>query len=181
LERLLKQEGLRRSPCGPFHGSTVRLVLTTIVARMELLHAVVVLNLASTLVLVGMIWTVQIVHYPLMAHVGRESFVAYESAHAPRMASIVMLPWALEGITTAWLLIDRPASVGVGLVWSGAAAASLTVLVTIIWSVPAHGQLRAGFDADIHARLVATNWIRTIGWTAHAAIALSIAARTFSV
>jgi hypothetical protein len=146
---------------------------------MGLLQLVVIANLASTLVLVGVIWTVQVVHYPLMALVGREYFIPYQSAHAPRMASVVMLPWAMQGVTTAWLLIDRPTTVSAALVWSGATAALVTVVVTMVASVPAHGRLGTGFDTEVHARLVRTNWLRTAAWSAHAAIATVITARTF--
>jgi heme exporter protein D len=147
---------------------------------MDLLQAVVVAQLASTLVLVGIIWTVQVVHYPLMARVGRDRFVAYEAAHAPRMAAVVLVPWLLEGVTTAWLLVERPASIGAPLVWSGTVAALIPVLVTVVWSVPAHSRLSTGFDADVHARLVRTNWLRTFGWTAHAIVAILMAERTFA-
>lgn len=147
---------------------------------MGLLQTVVAAHLASTLVLVGLIWTVQVVHYPLMALVGREHFVAYEAAHSPRMATVVMLPWVVQGVTTAWLLVERPEGVGAPLVWSGAVAALVTVLVTALASVPAHTRLSAGFDAQAHARLVRTNWLRTAAWTVHAGIATTIAVRTFS-
>jgi hypothetical protein len=36
--------------------------------------------------------------------------------------------------------------------------------------VPAHGRLAEGFDAGVHARLVATNWIRTMAWTLRGAL-----------
>jgi len=147
---------------------------------MDPLHVVVAANVASTLVLTGIIWTVQLVHYPLMALVGNDGFVSYEAAHAPRMAAVVVAPWTVQGITTAWLLIDRPTTVSAGLVWSGALAAALTVIVTVVWSVPAHARLAAGFDQRVHARLVRTNWLRTTAWTAHAVIALLIAGRAFS-
>jgi hypothetical protein len=32
--------------------------------------------------------------------------------------------------------------------------------------VPRHEALRHGFDAPVHAALVATNWVRTAAWTA---------------
>jgi hypothetical protein len=145
---------------------------------MDILHAVVAVQLVSTLVLVGIIWTVQLVHYPLMALVAHDRFVAYEAAHAPRMAAVVLAPWTLEGLTTAWLLLDRPTTVSAALVWSGAVAALVPVLVTILWSVPAHSRLSTGFDAGVHARLIRTNWLRTAGWTAHALIAIAIAVQT---
>jgi len=135
----------------------------------------VLAHLVSTLLMVGIIWTVQVVHYPLMALVGTERFVAYEAAHAPRMAAVVMLPWAVQGLTVAGMLIATPAGVAPALVWGAATAAAVPVLVTVVASVPAHGRLAQGFDARVHRRLVRTNWIRTAGWTAHGAIAVGIA------
>jgi hypothetical protein len=57
------------------------------------------------------------------------------------------------------------------LVWLGAVLAAVPVLVTVTLSVPAHEQLAGGFDAAAHARLVGTNWLRTLAWTAHGAVA----------
>jgi hypothetical protein len=137
----------------------------------------VLAHLASTLVLVGIIWTVQIVHYPLMALVGEDRFVAYEDAHSPRMAAVVMLPWTVQGVTTLGLLLTRPAGVPIGLVIAAAIAAAVPVLVTVTVSVPAHVRLGSGFDAQAHRRLVRTNWIRTAAWTVHAPLAVAIAVR----
>jgi hypothetical protein len=135
----------------------------------------VLAHLASTLFMVGMIWTVQIVHYPLMALVGTERFVDYELAHSPRMAAVVMLPWTLQGLTVAALIVATPEGVAPALVWAAAVAAAIPVLVTIVASVPAHGRLARGFDVHVHRRLVMTNWIRTAAWTAHGFIAVGIA------
>jgi hypothetical protein len=179
LERPLNDETLRRPLCARSCAGRTDLTTGTSVAGMEPLHLVVVANLVSTLVLTGIIWTVQLVHYPLMALVGRDAFVSYEASHSPRMAAVVVLPWTVQGITTAWLLVERPAAVGAPLVWSGAVAAALTVIVTVAWSVPAHERLARGFDERVHARLVQTNWLRTVAWTTHATIAALIAVRTF--
>lgn len=131
---------------------------------------------ASALVLVGLAWTVQVVHYPLMASVGPDRFVAYEASHTARMASVVMLPWTLQGLTTAWLLIDGPSATDGRLVAVAALTAAIPVIVTVVWSVPAHGRLAEGFDVDVHRRLVRTNWIRTLAWTAHGANAVAMLA-----
>jgi hypothetical protein len=52
-------------------------------------------------------------------------------------------------------------------------------LVAVIWAatffviVPIHERLgTAGFDATLHSRLVAWNWVRTIAWTVRGFIAL---------
>ncbi len=137
----------------------------------------VLAHAASTLVLVGIIWTVQVVHYPLMAMVGDDRFVAYETAHSPRMAAVVMLPWTVQGLTTVGLAFLRPPSIPPALLVAAMVAAAVPVLATIVWSVPAHVRLGAGFDATVHRRLVRTNWVRTAGWTAHGPIALAMLVR----
>ena len=141
---------------------------------MDTTDLVVIAHLVSSLLMVGMIWTVQIVHYPLMALVGPERFPAYEAAHAPRMAAIVLLPWTVQGLTSAWLLVEPPAGVPAALILATAVVALVPVIVTVLASIPAHTQLAAGFDAHVHARLVRTNWIRTLAWTAHAVLAVAV-------
>jgi hypothetical protein len=140
----------------------------------DVTDGVVIVHLVSSLLMVGMIWTVQIVHYPLMALVGPERFAAYEAAHAPRMAAVVLLPWTVQGLSTAWLLIAPPSGVPTALILAAATAAIVPVIITVLASVPAHTRLADGFDADVHARLVATNWIRTLAWTAHAVLAIAV-------
>ena len=65
------------------------------------------------------------------------------------------------------------------LVYGGAFVLSVLArwpLVGVIWAstafiqVPMHNVLGRGFDADAHAHLVSTNWIRTIAWSARAAL-----------
>jgi hypothetical protein len=136
--------------------------------------ATVVAHTAATLLLAGMIWTIQIVHYPLFAEVGAEGFAAYEAAHSTRISALIAVPWAVQGITTLVLLVAPPAGVPRSLVWLAAVLAALPVLVTVTMSVPAHQQLTDGFDAAAHARLVATNWLRTAAWTAGGAVALAM-------
>ena len=48
---------------------------------------------------------------------------------------------------------------------------------TFVISVPRHNLLAAGFDAAVIDSLVATNWIRTIAWTARAGLAAWFLAR----
>ena len=45
------------------------------------------LHLAATAAMTGLIWFVQVVHYPLFAAVGADQFVAYEVAHQRRTSA----------------------------------------------------------------------------------------------
>lgn len=125
-----------------------------------------VLQLASTWSMVGLIWLIQIVHYPLFGRVGAEQFPVYASEHQ-RLITYVVLPLMFaELISALWLWSSRPAEISNGLVVAG------IVLVVVIWAstflvqVPQHEALLSEFNADIHRKLVAGNWIRTIAWTA---------------
>lgn len=129
----------------------------------------------STLLLTGMIWTVQVVHYPLFTRVGPDGFVAYEASHSVRMAALVAVPWSVQGLTTAGLLLVPPPGVPTPLVGAAAALAATPVVVTLLASVPAHRQLGDGFDAAVHRRLVRTNWVRTAAWSVHSGVAVAIA------
>lgn len=132
---------------------------------------VVIAHAVATLVLVGVIWTIQVVHYPLFAAVGADGFAAYEAAHSTRIGALIALPWAVQGITTLALLLAPPAGVPRWLVWLAAVLAAVPVVVTVTMSVPAHRLLADGFDAVAHARLVGTNWLRTLAWSAHGVVA----------
>lgn len=133
---------------------------------------VLVAQAAATVWLAGMIWTVQVVHYPLFALVGEDGFSAYAAAHTTRISLLLLGPWAVQGVTTAWVLLSRPRGVPWWMVLAAAAAAAATVVVTVAVSVPQHDVLGDGFDAHAHARLVWTNWWRTLAWSVHAVLAV---------
>lgn len=133
-----------------------------------------VVHLIATAAMVGLIWFVQIVHYPLFAAVGTEGFVAYESAHRVRTGVVVGPLMGVEAATALWLVVDPPAGVGRGLAVAGLAVLGVIQASTIFLQVPAHERLSAHHDARVISRLVRTNWIRTIGWTARGVIAAAM-------
>jgi hypothetical protein len=134
----------------------------------------VVAHAVATWFLVGMIWTVQIVHYPLFAQVGREGFAGYAAAHSTRITAVIAVPWAVQGTTVAWLLLDPPVGLAPALLVAAGALALVPVVVTVLVSVAAHRVLGAGFDAAAHRRLVTTNWLRTGAWTLGGGVAVAM-------
>lgn len=140
---------------------------------------VLLLNIASVLYMCGVIWTVQLVHYPLMARVGGAEFSRYHASHTSLMTLVVLLPMVVELGTSGLLALGAVPLPGVprGLLWLGFALAVATWAVTFFVSVPLHGRLSSGFDASAHRALVQTNWLRTIAWSAHGLVVLEIARR----
>lgn len=136
---------------------------------------ILILHTAATLFMVGVIWFVQIVHYPLFLGVGRAEFAAYERAHTRRTGWIVGPPMVLEAGTTLALLTPmRSAGLGPGLPALGFVLLAAIWLSTALLQVPAHRRLEREFDAAVHRRLVTTNWIRTVLWTLRGILALTL-------
>lgn len=64
--------------------------------------------------------------------------------------------------------------IGDALAWAGLALLTLVWASTGLWQVPAHRRLEDGYDARIHRRLVYTNWVRTITWSARGVLAYAL-------
>lgn len=121
--------------------------------------------------MVGLIWFVQLSHYPLFARVGAEGFTGYHAGHLPRTAAVVG-PLMLAEVWTAATLVIAPPADGVDLAWLGLLLLAVIWLSTALLQVPAHRRLERGFMASAHRRLVLTNWIRTAAWSGRGVVAL---------
>lgn len=133
--------------------------------------------LASTLFMTGLIWFVHVVHYPLFARVGEAGFREYHAIHTRTTGSVVILPMVVELLTSAWLVIRTPDGVPGYLAWVGLGAAMASWAVTFFLSVPAHGRLASGFNAEACRALIGSNALRMASWTVHAAVMLAMTAR----
>jgi len=133
---------------------------------------------AATTGLAGLAWVVQLVVYPAFRVVGSTSaWPALHAHHTRAMATVVTLPWAVQGLTLAALLLRRPPGTTLPLLLLTGALAATTVVVTAVSSVPLHTRLASGYDDVLARRLVTTNWLRTGAWTAGAACSLVLLAR----
>lgn len=119
-------------------------------------------HLFATFAMTGIIWFVQIVHYPMLGRLPRENFSALEREHCDRTGFVVAPPMLVEAFTLVWLLLcgfDSPlflfTAALLGVVW----------LSTFGLQVPLHRALLGGWNDTAHRRLVLTNWIRTAAWT----------------
>ena len=128
-------------------------------------------NLILSAFLTGLIWFVQIVHYPIFRKVPASHFGAYHAAHTLTTGQVVAVPMLVELGIGGWLALQP---VPANLRWAGYVAYACVILVWAITfgvAVPLHNRLTAGGygAAAIHS-LVAANWVRTVGWTARTAL-----------
>ena len=57
---------------------------------------ILLLHAAATVFMTGLIWFVQVVHYPLFSAVGRDRFSEYEGRHSRLTGRVVGAPMLLE-------------------------------------------------------------------------------------
>lgn len=130
------------------------------------------LNLTAALFLTGLIWFVQLVHYPLFAHAGRTAFPDYETEHTRRTTLVVAPAMLVEAGASLAMAVIRSPSVSLAAAWGGLALVVLIWLSTAFLQVPQHRSLMVGFSAAAHRKLVFSNWVRTAGWTARSGLLL---------
>lgn len=128
-------------------------------------------HLGATLCLVGLIWTIQVVHYPLMGDVGSDAFGRYHAAHSTAISWLV-IPLMLTELGTALLLLRYPFDGSTVPAWVGLVLLGVIWLSTALLQVPQHGVLASGFNAEAHRVLVLSNWVRTFAWSARGVLVL---------
>ncbi|HET9073566.1 MAG TPA: hypothetical protein VFN48_03225 [Solirubrobacteraceae bacterium] len=131
------------------------------------------LGALSAMGMAGIIWYVQVVHYPLFSAVGAEAWFPYHLDHERRTGWVVAPLMICElGSAAALVIIGGHGLLAV----AGLVLAAVTWVVTFMLAVPLHRQLNRERDEAAMRRLVNVNWLRTIAWTAHGVIALALLA-----
>ena len=121
----------------------------------------------------GLIWFVQLVHYPLFSHLEGEQAQKYSLDNQRRTPLVVIPLMLMEMVTALCLAAWPPASIDRGMAIVGVG------LILVIWGstagiqMPLHARLeREGHPPELVVKLVASNWLRTALWTARAILAV---------
>lgn len=133
------------------------------------MHPWVLVHAAATWAMVGFIWTIQLLVYPLMAKVPEDGFVGFETFHQRRVVGVLAIFAVVEVVAAAALAVT---TVPTALWLVGGTVLVALWVATGAFYAPLHGRLAAGFDPRLHARLLRWNWLRTIGWTGRGLLAI---------
>jgi|TARA_R110001592_G_scaffold217314_2_gene471041 hypothetical protein len=143
------------------------------------LKTLFLLQLVSTFYMTGLIWFVQIVHYPLFALVGRARFTRYQQAHQLRTTFAVGPMMLTEAATTVAIVYWPPPGMGPAFTWTGVGLLFVVWFSTALLQVPRHQVLASRFSPRHIRSLVISNWLRTIAWTARSVLLLIYLAQLF--
>jgi hypothetical protein len=127
----------------------------------------------------GQIWLVQIVIYPLFARVGAADYVAYHRYYSRRIPLPVILPGFASFLLPIPLALYGPAVAS----WmnpANIAAGIVGLLVTVLLEIPRHARLeKNGKDEVTIAELIRYNWPRTLSISVQALTTLAMLRQVF--
>ena len=137
---------------------------------MDLPQPEVTLHNAATWYMAGVIWLIQLVHYPMFEYLDRANFLRSHLFHTNAITFVVLPAMLLELAMAIYILWIRGAAN-----WPAVAGLALVAflwLVTFLVMVPLHGRLGTeGFKPEVLHLLIQWNWLRTAAWSARAVIA----------
>ena len=127
------------------------------------------LNLLVSALLTGLIWTIQLVHYPSFALVGTKEWQQFQQQHTRRISWLVMPLMLAELGLSLWLLYhvykQAPALL-LSLHLLAVACVGAIWLLTALVFVPLHKKLEIqGYIPGLTRALLRWNWPRTLLWT----------------
>ena len=119
----------------------------------------------STLFNTGLIWTIQLVHYPGFLKVGGTSHQKYHAFHMKAISPLVGASMMVELLSSVILVLFLERFSNTLLIWISLGLLAGIFLHTAFIAVPLHGKLSTAFSYDVANQLVQTNWWRTILWS----------------
>jgi hypothetical protein len=135
---------------------------------------ILLIALASTWAMTGLIWTIQVVHYPIFVAIehgpDNARWRRFAQRHTSTISYVVGPFMVAEGVTGIWIVVAPPAEISRALPLVALALMGAAYGVTALVSAPLHGRLAPRFDSALHTRLVRTNWLRTAAWTLRAIV-----------
>ena len=126
-------------------------------------QSMLAMHLALASIMVGVIWVIQLVHYPSFRFTDREKYVSFQIFHMRNISFIVVPVMILEFLSGLLLVLYHSN-------YESLLRISF-ILLLIIWLVTAlffaqiHQKLSKGYDETLVRNLVSLNWIRTLLWT----------------
>ena len=121
-----------------------------------------IIHIISTSIMVGVIWVIQLVHYPSFKYVNESDYIIFQKYHMSNISYIVFPVMFTELITALIILFFGEKSlffvlslICLFLIW----------VITGVLFTKYHSILKEGKDLMIIEKMIKANWIRALLWT----------------
>lgn len=135
---------------------------------MEKLVITFLIQIITSFSMLGIIWFVQLIHYPLLNKI-KQGFTQYERSHIKRAACFIGPLLVIDFITSILLVAFEETSALTRLATANLVFNAVFWVWTFIYQMPQHQKLAIGFSKKTVDKLVLTNWFRAFIWTLKAA------------
>ena len=122
-----------------------------------------IIHTIATSVMVGVIWIIQLVHYPSFHFIELNKYTTFQRFHMSRI-SYVVIPAMLTELFTLILIIILMDQVD-PIILASALLLIVIWLMTAVFFSGVHQKLTLGYDQVVVEKLVKLNWGRTLLWT----------------
>ena len=122
-----------------------------------------IIHLIATSVMVGVIWIIQLVHYPSFHFIELKQYTTFQRFHMSRI-SYVVIPAMLTELFTLILIVISMDQIDT-LVLASAILLIFIWIMTAVFFSGVHQKLTLGYDQTVVDKLVKLNWGRTLLWT----------------
>ena len=127
--------------------------------------SVLMLHFVSTSIMVGVIWTIQLVHYPTFLFIDKEKYFKFQEFHMSRVSYIVMPTMIAELFSGIYILLYNDKLMLNIFFLLAFFSLFLTWIITALVFVKIHNRLLIKYEEKTILLLVKLNWFRTILWS----------------
>lgn len=134
-----------------------------IVLSEQMTTSLINIHLSLCFVMIGVIWVIQLVHYPSFKYIDQNEFIKFERFHMNRISFIVVPIMTLELLTAIILTVFLSKTNS----WHFFNTIFLvfTWFFTFFVSARLHKRLLQRYSLDLIQKLTSSNWARTTIWS----------------
>ncbi len=122
-----------------------------------------IIHLTFTSFMVGVIWIVQLVHYPSFQYIDFERYRSFQRFHMEKI-SLIVVPTMIFELGSGLMLVFFYYKEDWIFILSMVFLLAIWI-ITAIFFTKLHGRLAHGYINAVVDSLIKTNWLRTLLWT----------------
>lgn len=121
------------------------------------------IHFLSTAIMVGVIWVIQLIHYPSFHFIKESNYSKFQQFHMNRI-SIIVIPTMIIEIISGLLIFWSVFHSNIFFISSLFILISIWA-ITFIFFTKMHQGLVFGYNQEIVNKLILINWSRTLLWS----------------
>ncbi|MAI87886.1 MAG: hypothetical protein CMF98_01970 [Candidatus Marinimicrobia bacterium] len=133
------------------------------ILTVDIMEAILFFHFFLTFFMTGIIWLIQLIHYPSFSFIDKNMYSKFQTFHMNRISFLVGPIMILELLSGFYLLLFFYSESNFFVINFILNILILTMTIIVFGTI--HKKLIEGFKFSLFAKLISMNWIRTILWS----------------